>query len=374
MPTALLATLATLVAAVPALADPRIAAKKAEAQQVMAQIQELDSRLEKAVEAYDAATVKLDRIRGQLAENRYEMRVAKQNLKSSETRLAARLRDLYVSGEGDSTIAVILGAASLDDVINRLDTASRVSSEDTQVVREVKRFRSEVARRGAFLRHAHQVQKQVVAERAAAKRQVEQGLAERQRLLSSIRGEIQKLQQEEAVQQALLAARARARLIQLQREQQARLRTTVVGVTAQVPASTTDPTSTTDPASVATVAPPSRYGGVVGVAMAQLGKPYVWGTAGPDTFDCSGLVVYAYAAMGVSLPHSTYSLWNDGVYVPQDQLQPGDLVFFDGLGHVGIYIGGGQFIHAPHTGDVVKISSLSDSWYAATYVGARRIL
>jgi cell wall-associated NlpC family hydrolase len=107
--------------------------------------------------------------------------------------------------------------------------------------------------------------------------------------------------------------------------------------------------------------------------MAQLGKPYVWGTAGPDTFDCSGLVVYAYSQVGVSLPHSSYALWNAGVYVSQDQLQPGDLVFFDGLGHVGIYIGGGQFIHAPHTGDVVKISSLSESWYAATFVGARRI-
>ena len=78
--------------------------------------------------------------------------------------------------------------------------------------------------------------------------------------------------------------------------------------------------------------------------------------------------------MGVSLPHSSYALWNAGVYVSRDQLQPGDLVFFDGLGHVGIYIGGGQFVHAPHTGDVVKISNLSDGWYAATYVGARRIL
>jgi cell wall-associated NlpC family hydrolase len=108
--------------------------------------------------------------------------------------------------------------------------------------------------------------------------------------------------------------------------------------------------------------------------MGQLGKPYVWGTAGPSTFDCSGLVVYAYGQMGVSLPHSSYALWNAGVFVSQDQLEPGDLVFFDGLGHVGIYIGGGQFIHAPHTGDVVKISSLNDGWYASSYVGARRIL
>jgi cell wall-associated NlpC family hydrolase len=84
--------------------------------------------------------------------------------------------------------------------------------------------------------------------------------------------------------------------------------------------------------------------------------------------------MYVYAQVGVSLPHYTGAQWNAGVPVSRSDLQPGDLVFFDGLGHVGIYIGGGQFIHAPHTGDVVKISSLSESWYSSTYVGARRIL
>jgi cell wall-associated NlpC family hydrolase len=107
--------------------------------------------------------------------------------------------------------------------------------------------------------------------------------------------------------------------------------------------------------------------------MQYLGVPYSWGGSTPSGFDCSGLVAYAYAQVGVSLPHSSYSQYGYGVSVSKDELQPGDLVFFDGLGHVGIYIGGGQFIHAPHTGDVVKISSLGESWYAATYVGARRI-
>ena len=83
--------------------------------------------------------------------------------------------------------------------------------------------------------------------------------------------------------------------------------------------------------------------------------------------------MYVYAQVGVSLPHHAASQYGMGSPVSRDQLAgPGDLVFFNGLGHNGIYIGGGQFIHAPHTGDVVKISSLSDSWYAATYVGASR--
>jgi peptidoglycan DL-endopeptidase CwlO len=83
--------------------------------------------------------------------------------------------------------------------------------------------------------------------------------------------------------------------------------------------------------------------------------------------------MYVYAQVGVSLPHYTGAQWGMGVPVSYSDLQPGDLVFFDGLGHVGIYIGGGEFIHAPHTGDVVRIDSLSEGWYAATYDGARRI-
>jgi cell wall-associated NlpC family hydrolase len=121
-------------------------------------------------------------------------------------------------------------------------------------------------------------------------------------------------------------------------------------------------------------AAPSAHGSaVVAIAMRYLGVPYVWAGASPSGFDCSGLMVYVFAQVGITLPHFAASQYGMGVPVSRDQLQPGDLVFFDGLGHMGMYVGGGNFIHAPHTGDVVKISSLSDSWYASTYVGARRI-
>jgi cell wall-associated NlpC family hydrolase len=83
--------------------------------------------------------------------------------------------------------------------------------------------------------------------------------------------------------------------------------------------------------------------------------------------------MYVFAQMGVSLPHNAAMQYGYGTPVSRAQLAPGDLVFFNGLSHVGIYIGGGQFIHSPHTGDVVKISSLGESWYSSTYVGARRI-
>jgi peptidoglycan hydrolase-like protein with peptidoglycan-binding domain len=113
---------------------------------------------------------------------------------------------------------------------------------------------------------------------------------------------------------------------------------------------------------------------VVALAKQYLGVPYRWGGASPATgFDCSGLVMYVYAKVGISLPHNAAMQYGHGRAVSRSQLRPGDLVFFNGLGHVGIYVGGGRFIHAPHTGDVVRISSLSESWYAATYVGARRL-
>jgi cell wall-associated NlpC family hydrolase len=95
-------------------------------------------------------------------------------------------------------------------------------------------------------------------------------------------------------------------------------------------------------------------------AMSKLGSPYVWGAAGPSTFDCSGLTMWAYKQVGINLPHYTGSQWNAGTHVPESQMQPGDLIFFySDLHHMGMYVGGGKMIHAPHTGDVVRIASLS---------------
>jgi hypothetical protein len=114
---------------------------------------------------------------------------------------------------------------------------------------------------------------------------------------------------------------------------------------------------------------------IAGYARQLLGVPYRWGGDTPGTgFDCSGLVRFVYAHFGVKLPHSTYADFDLGVRVPRRSLRPGDLVFFDGVGHVGLYIGDGRFIHAPHTGTDVQITSLSAPWYEASYDGARRLI
>ncbi len=362
----LLGLIVTVLVAGPAAGEPpQIAAKRAEAQRVLNEIHALDVQVEKAVEAYNGATSELASIERQTALNTRHLQIARSNLRIAQQRLGARLRAIYTDESDDSTLAILLGSRSIGDFLGRIETVNSVASQDSQVMGEIKRFKRDVTLRGAQLKRAHARQEQVVADRAAAKRQVEGQLAERQRLANSIKSEIARLQAEERARQARLAAEAQRRLqatlaAQNYAARQARSES-VVGASAVSADGTIS------------VAPPSQYGGVVGIAMQYLGVPYVWGGASPGGFDCSGLVVFVYAQVGVSLPHHAASIYNYGVPVSRDQLEPGDLVFFDGLGHMGIYIGGGQFIHAPHTGDVVKISSLDDPWYAATYVGARRI-
>jgi cell wall-associated NlpC family hydrolase len=357
---------AVVVAGPAAGEPPQIAAKRAEAQRVLGEIQSLDSQLEQAVEAYNGATDELTRIEGQRALNTRHLSIAKHNLVVAQRRLGNRLRAMYTQPQDDSTLAILLGARSLSEFVDNVETVNSVASQDTQVIGEIKRFKHDVTVRAAFLKRAQARQEQVVAERAAAKRDIEAGLAERRRLVESIKGEIARLQREEEARQARLAAAAQQRLqAELSAQKEAAVQaqqqgTDVVGASAITPEGVS-------------VAPPARFGGVVGIAMQYLGTPYVWGGASPGGFDCSGFVMYVYSQVGVYLPHLAAGQYNYGTPVSQDELQPGDLVFFDGLGHVGIYIGGGQFVHSPHTGDVVKISSLSDSWYAATYFGARRL-
>jgi cell wall-associated NlpC family hydrolase len=327
----------------------------------MGQLQSLSDSLERARSQYDAATLQLAQTKHNLRENAYELHVARGNLKASQRVIRQRLVSLYTTDQ-DSTIEVILGSKSLDDMITRIDSAKNVTSLDARVAGEVVQFKHLVIVHRRQLAVERVQQERLVAERAAAKASIESKIAEQQQLYASIKSQIAQLVAAQQARQLQMARMAQARLISQHQAQQQAAQDTVVGISAVTPDSTT------------VVAPPPTYGGVVGIAMSQLGTPYVWGGAAPGGFDCSGLVMWAYAQVGVSLPHSTYALFAMGVPVSRDQLAPGDLVFFDGVGHVGIYIGGNEFIHAPHTGDVVKISSLDDPWYSATYVGARRIL
>ena len=344
-----------------ATADPSITSKRQQAQAILAQVQDLDSSLSHAIESYNLANIQLTSIDADLKSNGRHLVIAKQSLGIAQTHIAKRLRALYINGDSGGAVDVILGAKSLDDLLDRLDMAQRVGGQDARVLTEVRQFRGEVETRRQKLSNDRDRQARVVSQRASQKQWIESKLSERRQLLSSIQGEIKQMEEAEARRQAILAAQARARLAATRSE-------------ASQPQALQYSPPVSDSSTPSAPVPSSQYGGVVGIAMQYLGTPYVWGGASPGGFDCSGFAMYVYSQVGVSLPHNAAMQYNTvGTYVPRDQLQPGDLVFFDGLGHMGIYIGGGQFIHAPHTGDVVKISSLSDSWYSATYVGAKRV-
>jgi cell wall-associated NlpC family hydrolase len=354
-----------LLAVGSASADPSISSKRAQAEAIMVELQQLDADLAQTIEAYNYANIELARIDDDLRSNARHLKAARKSLGVAQSRIAERLHDLYVNGEGDSALEVIFGSSSLDDIISRLDAIQRVSSEDARILRAVKRYRAAVETRRERLREARADQARIVADRAAQRNTIEGRLAERQQLLSSVRDEIAQMQAEERARQAALAAQARARL------EAAR----IAAQQANLPSETVVESSTDYGVTVS--APPpdgTKASQVIAIAMQYLGVPYVWGGMSPSGFDCSGLVAFAYAQIGISLPHHAASQWGYGVPVSRDQLQPADLVFFNGLGHMGMYIGGDQFIHAPHTGDVVKISSLNEGWYASTWVGARRIL
>lgn len=354
-----------------ALAGPADASKisdtRAQVRAIEQQLNAMDIRLEASIQAYDGAQQHLTDVRHQIAQNTIKLRVAKHNLKVSRARLAVFMVNAYKGTDvNDDPAAYVLGAGSFSDLVTRVEDVQRIGASEHALLKQVTTAEREISTRQAQLKSEERDAAKLVAQKKQQKAAIEAGLQQRRDLLSSTKGELGHLLHERQVHQQQAAAAAAAALAQQQQQQQEQ----------QAPPPSNGGGSTGSSGGGGTYNPPPA--GTLGqqaaaIAQQYLGVPYVWGGASPSGFDCSGLVVYVYGRLGVSLPHYTVSLWSSGAHVSRDQLAPGDLVFFYSLDHVGIYLGGGLFIHAPHTGTVVQISSLNSSWYSSAYDGAVRI-
>ena len=336
-------------------AEPQsISEAKREAAALAAQVDELNGHVESVVEQYNAATAKLAQTEKRIKTNQAQLDKARRDLKTASDRLGKRANGIYKDGQMGVWEAVF-SSQSFSEFINRLSLLSRVGAQDGQILAQIQTFRTDVSAKKAQLTADRAEQVKLVARSQQAKASVEAQLDELARMLRGKESQIAQLQREEEARQATLRA-------QLAAAQAARKST---GSTAN--GSSSGGSSSTPSGPV----PSSRVGGsAVDVAMRYLGVPYVWAGASPSGFDCSGLVQYVYAKLGIDLPHSSQMQWGYGTPVARGQLEPGDLVFFySDLHHVGIYVGGGNMIHAPHTGAVVSIASVDRSGYA----GARRL-
>ena len=297
--------------------------------QVQAQVNGLQAKIDKIGEQYDQVTGQLSAARGRLATVRREAAREQAQFNAARTKLAQVVVAAYENSAQTSAAglltsadpAVVLGQASLLQQLASTQRAQAVqllagARQVTQVQQELQRTEDGIAALHAQL--------------AAQKTKLGKLLTARQATLDSLT----------TAQQGQVAANA-------------------VGAGGTTTAVYTGPTNTQAEKAVAFV-------------YAQLGKPYQWGATGPGSYDCSGLVQAAWASAGVSIPRVTYDQWAALPHISVSSLQPGDLLYYDGEGHVSMYVGDGYIIDAPSTGlDVQKIPMNTD-WYAQTFDGAVR--
>ncbi len=320
-----------------------------------ARLAALQDQTEQISEAYNAAQIDLADAQRRASAARNAASTAQNKLAQQKLAVSTLARSMYMNA-GQGTLTTFVAAGDPQAFLDQASTLSQVAASRAQVVDTLK----------AATKTARDAARAADTAERAAKKQADAVGGKRDQILAAVSQQsalIAQLQDEQArlvaQRQAELAraaeaqrAAAQAQLAQAQADQQS-LASEAAATAASAPS--------TAPArkAAASEPPPPPSGDAVSTAIAwarrEMGKPYVYGAAGPDTFDCSGLTMYVYGKAGISLPHYTGSQWNAGRHVSRDQLQPGDLVFFySDLHHVGLYIGGGQMIDAPHSGAYVE--------------------
>jgi cell wall-associated NlpC family hydrolase len=262
------------------------------------------------------------------------LKVAEYNLALAREQLKTRAVTMYKTRDV-GFVDVLFATNSFDELVTQLDLMERLGQSDVDTVKSIAAYKRDVKDRRLKLEADKKAAVELVAEAKTEKNKVQTLEAKLERMQRGVKAEIRRLRE-----QAAAAARAQAQQ-------------SWGGGSAPV----VDPGGPGHPE-------------VVALAQRELGDPYVFGAAGPDAFDCSGLTMYVYAQIGIGLPHAATAQQQMSTPVPINALQPGDLVFFGGPGasyHVGIYVGGGTMIAAPHTGAVVSYGSASGAWIGGRF-------
>jgi peptidoglycan DL-endopeptidase CwlO len=334
---AVLAVLMVLSINGTALAAPTTSLQ--EKQQLVTKIETIDNQIATAMGEIKDNETEIKGIQTDIKTVEKEVKASEQKLADQQNHYNDRLRAMYMSGS-NSYIGVLLEADGISDFIARVEAVKTVITYDQKVMSELNTAKAELDSKQAALKEKND---KVVA----AKAENEQKLT----ALNKNKKDLDKM---------LASYKGYANVTDGSSQNLALAATSVNAIAAS--ASTI--TASRGAAAVSSSA-------VVAYASNFIGTPYAWGGNGPSTFDCSGFTTYVFKHFGISLPRTAAGQQGVGTAIAQSNLQPGDLVFFGSPAfHVGIYVGNGCYIHAPKTGDVVKISSLSGR---TDYSGARRV-
>jgi cell wall-associated NlpC family hydrolase len=355
------ASLTVLITATPAVAltqaraDP-IGDKQQQAAEIAAQLRGLERDVEGAANQYEAARADLAQLDQQLKAQQAKVDQAQQDQSRAHDALQAYAVNAYVAG-GESEALPVIFEASADAAGQRQGYTAAAMGDRQQLIDDLQAAENDASHEVDSLNAAKTKAQRAADDATTQKSKAEAATRQYEALNNQVQGELKVLvEQKQAAEQA---AAERAAYAEAQRQAAAQRATVPPPPAGSAGVSVTNRRTSPAPPPP----PPAPAGGnpgarAVAAALTKLGRPYVWGAAGPDTFDCSGLTQWAYRQAGVSLPRVTWAQEKAGRSVPVSQIAPGDLVFYDSGGHEAMYIGNGQVVHAPRTGDVVKISSL----------------
>jgi cell wall-associated NlpC family hydrolase len=364
-------------------------ALKDKVEEINVKIQNIDAEISPLVQKMNENEVQISNINNQIDNTNKEIVQAKEDIGDQEEVLGDRLREVYKSGGQVSYLTVLLSSDSLSDLISNVDSAKRVVELDNKVVDELNASKDKLDEKVTSLQTKSEEIKTLNNEIKEKKNEAEAKKAEQQVLVDQAKkeqAEFDRLyladEERKVVASYITTATSsssskedlQSTIIQLRalRDKQIQSPTVKEEINSAIETAKKYVTQkqkeeeASAQSSRGNTTPTVSGSAIVNEAFKYLGTPYVWGGTTPSGFDCSGFTQYVYRACGKSIGRDTYAQASGGTEISASQLQPGDLVF-PHSGHVEIYIGNGQVIHAPHTGDVVRVKPLGNVWKAVRY-------